>query len=170
MTVTQRPNILLVMSDQHAAGAAACYGHPQVRTPHLDGLAATGALFDNGYTACPICVPARASFMTGRYAHQVGAWDNDAPLSATAPTLPGYLTAAGYDTVACGRTHFVGPERLHGVSRRLLGDAETCKNMAMRSANRSPGARRASNSHVTECGPGEHWHKDFDRTAVDLAE
>ncbi len=166
----KRPNILLIMSDEHDPAVTGCYGHPHVQTPHLDRLASEGTAFDNAYTACPICVPARMSFMTGQYVHQIGTWDNGSPLSASIPTMGNYLEAAGYETVVCGRTHFVGPERLHGFGKRLMDDAEKWKHKRMVAPSRTPDARRGNNSHVTECGPGEHWHNDYDRTVADLSE
>ena len=166
----KRPNILLIMSDEHDPAVTGCYGHPHVETPHLDQLAAEGTTFDNAYTACPICVPARMSFMTGQYVHQIGTWDNGSPLAGSTPTIGSYLEAAGYETVACGRTHFVGPERLHGFGKRLMDDAEKWKQWSMKGASRAPESRRGSNSHVAECGPGEGWQNHYDRTAIDLSE
>lgn len=69
-------NFLYILSDQHHRMASGAYGHPLVQTPHLDGLAARGTRFQNAYTNCPICVPARASLATGRYVHQIGCFDN----------------------------------------------------------------------------------------------
>lgn len=168
--MADRPNILLVMSDEHDPAVTGCYGHPYVETPCLDRLAEAGTVFENAYTACPICVPARMSFMTGQYVHQIGAWDNGSPLPGSTPTIGSYLEAAGYDTVLCGRTHFVGPERLHGFGVRLMDDAEKWKHWSMSAPKRTSDARRGSNSHVTECGPAEGWQNEYDRMAADLAE
>ena len=62
-------NLLIILSDEHQARAMGCAGHDFVQTPHLDALAARGTRFTNAYTPSPICVPARASFATGRYPH-----------------------------------------------------------------------------------------------------
>ncbi len=83
--MSQRPNILLIMSDEHDPAVTGCYGHLNIETPHLDRLASEGTTFDNAYTACPICVPARMSFMTGQYVHQIGTWDNGSPLRVQSP-------------------------------------------------------------------------------------
>jgi len=61
----KRPNILLIMSDEHDPAVSGCYGHPLVQTPNLDRLAAQGTLFENAYCNNPICVPSRMSFLTG---------------------------------------------------------------------------------------------------------
>ncbi len=168
--MSERPNILLIMSDEHDPAVTGCYGHPYVETPHLDRLAYEGTTFDNAYTACPICVPARMSFITGQYVHQIGTWDNGSPLPGSTPTIGSYLEASGYETVICGRTHFVGPERRHGFGSRILDDAEKWKQWSMDAPKRTPDARRGSNSHVTECGPGESWQNDYDRKVGELSE
>jgi arylsulfatase A-like enzyme len=69
-------NVLFIISDEHQAQAMSCAGHPLVKTPNMDALAARGVRFTNAYTPSPICVPARASLATGLYAHQTGYWDN----------------------------------------------------------------------------------------------
>ena len=69
--MSNRTNVLLILSDEHARDAAGCYGHPIVRTPNLDRLAASGTRFSNAYTPCPICIPARASLATGRSVHEI---------------------------------------------------------------------------------------------------
>ena len=61
-----RPNVLLIITDQHRADHLGCYGNRQVRTPHLDGLAARGQRFERCYVANPICMPNRATLLTGR--------------------------------------------------------------------------------------------------------
>jgi choline-sulfatase len=70
------PNIVVMLSDEHAGSAAGWAGHPGVRTPNLDRLAAQSVSFDRAYTNSPMCVPSRLSLMAGQYVHQIGAWDN----------------------------------------------------------------------------------------------
>ena len=72
-------NLLIIMSDEHTRRMTGCYGHPRVKTPNLDRLAADGVRFDNAYCNFPICVPSRANFLTGRYCHETGHWDNAHP-------------------------------------------------------------------------------------------
>ena len=66
----KRLNILLFSADQLRADALGCYGNEVCQTPHLDALAASGVLFENGLTPNPICVPARATVTTGNYSHR----------------------------------------------------------------------------------------------------
>ncbi|MBP6853980.1 MAG: sulfatase-like hydrolase/transferase, partial [Rhodoferax sp.] len=103
-----RPNLLIVMSDEHAPQFSGAYGHSQVRTPHIDQLAREGVLFESAYCNSPVCVPSRMSFMTGRYVHQIGTWDNASPLSTEIPTWAHMIRAQGYDAVLSGKQHFIG--------------------------------------------------------------
>ena len=105
----RRPNILLIMSDEHDPAVSGCYGHPVVQTPNLDRLASQGVLFENAYCNNPICVPSRMSFLTGQYASDVNVFDNGSPLASEIPTFAHYLEASGYETTLCGRMHMVGP-------------------------------------------------------------
>jgi choline-sulfatase len=115
-------NILLVMVDQLVPFLTGAYGHPVVRTPNLDRLAVEGIRFDAAYTPYPLCSPARAALLTGRYASELGCYDNAAELHADEPTVAHHLTNAGYETVLTGKMHFVGPDQLHGFQRRLTTD------------------------------------------------
>lgn len=117
-----KPNILLVQVDQLTPLLMGTYGHPVVKTPHIDALAREGVRFDAAYTPCPVCSPARASMVTGKYTSSTGAYDNAALLPADEPAMGHYLTLAGYDTVVSGKLHFVGPDQLHGFNRRLTTD------------------------------------------------
>ncbi len=115
-------SFLILMADQLAAGWLPTYGHPVVQTPHLSGLAEGGTVFESAYTAFPLCAPARAAMLTGRYASRVGVYDNAAEFRAGAPTVVHALRAAGYHTAVSGKMHFVGPDQLHGFEDRLTTD------------------------------------------------
>lgn len=114
-----QPNIVLIMADQLAPQWTGAYGHPLVKTPHMDALAARGTRFDAAYCNSPLCAPSRASFMAGRQVSQIAAWDNAAEFPASVPTFAHYLRLAGYRTVLSGKMHFVGPDQLHGFEERL---------------------------------------------------
>ena len=68
----RRPNILLVVSDEHNATVTGCYGNTTVRTPTLDRLASRGVTFDAAYTNSPLCVPCRLSLTAGKYISRIG--------------------------------------------------------------------------------------------------
>lgn len=114
-----KPNILLIMADQLIPFLTGAYGHDVVQTPNLDRLSEEGITFDAAYSPCPVCAPARAGMLTGRYSSNIGAFDNAATFSSEEPTIPHYLSLAGYDTVLAGKMHFVGADQLHGYSRRF---------------------------------------------------
>ena len=100
-------NLLVIMSDEHNARVLGCAGHPLVQTPHLDALAARGTRFTNASCNVPICVPSRASFLTGRYGHQIGAWDNALPYTGAAAASWGHrLGAHGRQVTTIGKLHY----------------------------------------------------------------
>ncbi|MBI3972837.1 MAG: sulfatase-like hydrolase/transferase [Chloroflexi bacterium] len=103
--MTDRPNMLIVMTDQQKATSLGLYGNPDVRTPHIERLAAGGICFTQAYTPHPLCVPARASFWTGRWPHQHGSRTNQLLLP---PGMDGYLprlNEAGYTLGLIGKNH-----------------------------------------------------------------
>ena len=116
------PNILMIMADQLTALALRAYGHPVVRTPHLDRLAAEGVVFETAYCNFPLCAPSRAALMSGRLASRVEVYDNAAEFRASVPTVAHGLRAQGYRTCLAGKMHFVGPDQLHGFEERLTTD------------------------------------------------
>ena len=97
-------------------------GDPVVRTPHLDTVAREGITFEHAYTSCPLCVPARASFMTTRMPSSMEVFNNDHSYSSDQTTFAHSLANAGYDTVLCGRMHFMGLDQSHGFTRRIASD------------------------------------------------
>lgn len=115
-----RPNILLIMSDQHRGDSLGCAGHPCVRTPNLDRLAGQGAYFRNAFSPMPVCVPARYSVITGCVPLAWGTRGNGGVIPAGVPTLPNILRGHGYRSALMGKAHYSGPpqecERL-GIPR-----------------------------------------------------
>ena len=115
-------NILVIMADQLTALALGCYHNAEVKSPHIDRLAAEGVLFDSAYSSSPLCTPARYAFMTGQNVSTCGGYDNAAYLPATMPTFAHYLRLMGYRTCLSGKMHFVGPDQLHGFEDRVTTD------------------------------------------------
>ena len=115
-------NILIVMADQLTALALGCYGHPVVKSPHIDRLAGEGVIFDAAYSSSPLCTPARYAFMTGQHVSRCGGYDNAAYMPATMPTFAHYMRLMGYRTGLSGKMHFVGPDQLHGFEERYTTD------------------------------------------------
>ncbi|WP_226780604.1 alkaline phosphatase family protein [Oceaniglobus trochenteri] len=98
-------NILFIMCDQLRHDYLGCTGHPHIKTPHIDALAARGVRFDRAYVQSPICGPSRMSFYTGRYCRSHGATWNNFPLRAGEMTLGDHLEPLGLRTALCGKTH-----------------------------------------------------------------
>jgi choline-sulfatase len=114
-------NFLVLMSDEHNPRFLGAGGHPFIATPNLDALAARGTRFSSAYTSCPICVPARASFATGRYVHEIGYWDNADAYEGKVPSWHHALRTAGHRVVSIGKLHFRGrPGDDHGFSQEII--------------------------------------------------
>ncbi len=118
---TPKPDILLLMPDQMRGDALSAVGHPVVRTPTFDALAARGALFRRAFSTCPSCIPARLSLLTGTFPATSGLVGY-APFKNTRPTLPALLAQAGYATVLVGRNmHQNPPNPDIGYTQEILG-------------------------------------------------
>ena len=133
----QRPNILLIITDQQHAGMMSCTGNRYVNTPAMDSLAATGVRFERAYATNPVCVPSRVSMMTGQMPSYFGMRSNAEGRNQAKPetleqSMGWVLRRAGYRTVYGGKTHWlrgmtpqsIGFEGLTGDSREEL--AEMC--------------------------------------------
>lgn len=103
--MAKRPNFLFIITDQQRADWLGCYGHPILKTPHIDSIAARGTRFDNFHTASPVCMPNRASLLTGRYPSLHGLRYNGCVLPQSANTFVDILAQNGYDTAAIGKSH-----------------------------------------------------------------
>jgi len=120
--LSEQPNFLILMADQLTARALPAYGNRVAKTPHIDGLAAGGVVFDSFYCNSPLCEPSRLSFLSGRQVSAIGAYDNAAEFPAQVPTFAHYLRRTGYQTVLSGKMHFGGADQLHGFEERLTTD------------------------------------------------
>lgn len=107
-----RPNILFYFTDQQRWDTCGCYGQVLPVTPALDALARRGVVFEEAYTAQPVCGPCRALFQTGRYPTQTGCFRNNKALPANCKTLADYLTEAGYQTAYVGKWHLASEGEL----------------------------------------------------------
>ncbi len=100
-----RPNIVLIIADDLAWDDLGAFGHPTIRTPHLDRLARDGMRFDRAFVTASSCSPSRSSLITGRYPHSTDAEQLHWPLPAAQITFVEQLRAAGYWTGAAGKWH-----------------------------------------------------------------
>ena len=118
-----RPNVLLIMTDQQPVSTIGCYGNSVVKTPAQDRLAREGMRFDNFYIAAFACTPSRATYLTGRYSHNHGVVINDVELDDALPSIGNVFRDAGYQTTWIGKWH-LGGQMYRGIAER--GPFENC--------------------------------------------
>ena len=113
-------NLLIIMVDEMAAQAVGCYGHPVVKTPNIDRLAARGVRFTKAYASSPICVPSRAAFATGRYPHQTGYWDNVFAYDGSVRGWGHRLQGEGHRFTTIGKLHYLDDVSDTGIDEQIL--------------------------------------------------
>ena len=118
-----RPNVLLIMTDQQPVSTIGCYGNLVVKTPAQDRLAREGMRFDNFYIAAFACTPSRATYLTGRYTHNHGVMVNDVELDDALPSIGNTFRDAGYQTAWIGKWH-LGGQMYRGIAGR--GPFDNC--------------------------------------------
>jgi arylsulfatase len=170
MDSARRPNILLVMSDQHRASAMGCEGDPVVQTPNLDRLAGEGVRFRRSYCQGPLCMPARASLLTERYVRDHGVLRNDRDVPTDLPTFVQSVRDAGYHTACIGKMHLyahgvTGPGVSGGPPRDTRQYEEKLKAHGFAEAIEAVGkhATRAIRSEYTDYLEAEGLSEQFQR-------
>ncbi len=163
-------NLLFICSDEHTRDLLGCYGHPVVRTPNLDRLAAGGTRFTSAYTNSPICVPARASLQTGRYVHQLGTWSSGEAYTGKPEGWGHRLLDAGHRCVAVGKLHFQSAENPNGFDPEIVPlhvHAGRGWVSALLRGNCPPSPAVAD--YARDVGYGETTYTDYDRRICDRA-
>ena len=161
-------NLLVILSDEHQARAMGCAGHPFVQTPHLDALAARGMRFTDAYTPSPICVPARASFATGRHVHQNRLWDNAMPYTGQIPGWGHCLQDAGVPVESIGKLHYrkngdpTGFDREH-IPMHVVGGHGMVWGSIRAQAERVSPPTRMLGKHI---GTGTSKYTDYDQAVT----
>jgi len=120
----RKPNIIFIMSDDHASHAISAYGSKINKTFHIDRLAQEGMRFDKCFCTNSICAPSRAVILTGKYSHLNGVVDNGVKFDGTQQTLPKLMQQAGYQTAIVGKWHLKSPPTGFHYSNVLPGQGE----------------------------------------------
>ncbi|MCM1300310.1 MAG: sulfatase [Alistipes senegalensis] len=120
----RRPNIIVMMTDDHTSQAMSCYGSLLVETPNLDRLAREGMLFENCYVSNAISGPSRACILTGKYSHVNGFTDNSRTFDGDQQTFPKVLHDAGYQTAMIGKWHLNSEPQGFDFWSILVGQGE----------------------------------------------
>jgi choline-sulfatase len=163
-------NLLFILSDEHQRDIAGCYGDRVAITPNIDRLAARGTRFTNAYTPCPICVPARAALATGRWVHQVRAWDNAAPFHGEFPSWHSRIRDNGNTVVSIGKLHFRATTDDNGFSEEILPLHVLEGKGDLIGMLREPPAKRGSMPALAAAaGPGESAYNDYDSNITEAA-
>lgn len=101
----KRPNVLVILTDQHTNDALSYLGNPFLKTPAMDQLAEEGTFFTASYCSSPVCGPARSSLITGRMPHETGVIWNSTNIHQEVPTIGQIFKEAGYNTAWAGKWH-----------------------------------------------------------------
>jgi choline-sulfatase len=117
-----QPNFLIVMVDQLNGTFFPDGPAPFLKVPTLSSLAERSVRFNANYCASPLCAPSRGAFVSGQLPSHSGIFDNAAEFPSSLPTFAHHLRRLGYRTTLCGKSHFVGPDQLHGFEERLTTD------------------------------------------------
>jgi arylsulfatase A-like enzyme len=159
--------MLFIMSDEHQARAAGCYGHPFVRTPNIDALAARGTRFASAYTASSICVPARAAFATGRFVHEIGAWCNGHPYTGAVKGWGHRLHDAGHRVLSIGKLHYRNETDPTGFDEQIVPmHVVDGKGDVMGAVRDRLPVRTRNKSFSEKIGPGESPYTEYDTKIV----
>ena len=124
---SRKPNILMIMTDDHAYQAVSAYGHNLVYTPNIDRIANEGMRMDRAYVANAISGPSRACILTGKYSHVNGFTDNSRTFDGNQQTFPKVLRSAGYQTAMIGKWHLNSEPQGFDSYSILIGQGEYYK-------------------------------------------
>ncbi len=155
--------MLVIMADQYNPKMLSCEGNDWVKTPNLDALAERGTRFNRAYTNSPLCVPARASFATGRYVHDHRYWDNAIAYDGRLPSWGHRLQEAGFPVVSIGKLHYRSENDDTGFDEQIIpmhimmgvGDLHG-------SIRPNLPVRYQARQYVEEVGPGNSKYQEYD--------
>lgn len=162
--MSDRPNFLLIMTDQQRADHLSCMGNTVLRTPNIDRLSREGVTFENHHVNNPVCMPSRATLLTGRTPRGHGVRGNGISLDARIPTLPGALAEAGYRTHNVGKIHLRPYDTPKGANIEDLDPATSIESAALWRAgiiDRMPEGYHGFQSGEITIGHGRYCCGDY---------
>ena len=148
--MTDRPNILLILTDEHAPDVAGFAGDSVVQTQNLDRLAARSLRFESASCTNPVCTPSRMSMLCGKEAHRCAAWGNHWVIFPKHTTWPAHFATHGYATALVGKMHFGGRDQMQGFQSRPYGDLRHGLGHQPDPLHMFPGYANAESAGVTE--------------------
>ncbi len=164
-------NLLILISDEHRKDAMGCVGHPIVKTPNLDALAARGSLFENAYTPSPMCVPTRAALACGNHVHKTGFWDSATPYDGSVRSWMHQLRDAGVDVASIGKLHFRSGEDDNGFSQEIMPmHVVGGVGWAVGLLRENPPEYDAAAELAAQVGAGNSSYTDYDLAITQAAE
>ena len=166
--MSDRPHIVIIMTDQQRADCLGCAGHRQLRTPHLDRIAREGARFSQAITVAPLCMPARASFATALYPHDHGVWTNSGELAPEEDTLFQMLQRQGYSTALVGKAHYY--EHREGMDLREREGEMHGRGFAYVHEAPGPAGAAITSSYVTDEWSRKGLWNTFKQDLIDRVE
>ena len=147
---TRHPNILFVMTDEHAPDVAGFAGDPRARTEHLDALANRSVQFDTAVSPSPVCTPARMCMMTAKEVHHAACWNNHWIIFPEHITWPGHFAEHGYRTCLVGKMHYGGKDQMNGFQLRPYGDLKHALGHQPDPIDMFPGYANARSAGISE--------------------
>ncbi|VCU68243.1 Choline-sulfatase [Pigmentiphaga humi] len=161
-------NLLIIMDDEHNKKVLGYNGHPMVKTPNLDKLAARATSFEAAYSSSPICVPARAAFATGRPVYETGYWDNAIAYDGRVRSWAHELRDAGRRAVSIGKLHYTGDDIDGGFTEQIIPMHIEAGVGDLYGLVRDPlPIRHQSADLAKSIGPGESSYTRYDRDITD---
>lgn len=161
------PNVLIMYTDQQRWDALGAAGNSEIQTPNLDRLAAEGALFRNHYVQCPVCMPSRLSFLTGKYPSAFGVFNNGVTVPHDTRTLAHLFARHGYAAANIGKLHFLNhanrdhslPHPPYGFDHLEISDEPGCYDDAYRAWARRKDPTQMDTLSVGLPPASQSWHR-----------
>lgn len=171
--MTEPANLIVFLTDNHAAAVTGCYGHPMVQTPNIDRIAARGVRFTDAYCVSPLCCPSRAAIATGRYPHETGFWDNSLAYDGSVPTWQQRVRNQGHRATAIGKLHYKSGDVDNGFSEEIVPlhilDGKGAVIALLRVTPESMPARKGHKEIYGKSGVGQADYQRYDQQITDRA-